>query len=82
MSAAEKSPGARIGLDDRVDIDSLLGRDELAELTARFAEAHGCAVAVEDLRGGQLASKGKVDEVSSRNKIYDESLVINQIAFE
>jgi signal transduction histidine kinase len=65
VSAAEKSPEARIGLDDPVDIDSLLGRDELAELTARFAEAHGCAVAVEDLRGGQLASKGKVDTGSA-----------------
>jgi signal transduction histidine kinase len=65
VSAAEKSPEVRIGLDDPVDIASLLQPDELAELTARFAEAHGCAVAVEDLRGGVLAVQGRVDTGSA-----------------
>jgi two-component system sensor histidine kinase BarA len=68
VSAAEKSPearDARIGLDDAVDIDSLLGRDELGELTARFAEAHGCAVAVEDRRGRILAAQGSIETGSA-----------------
>ncbi len=65
MSAAEKSPEARIGLDDPVDIDSLLAPDELAELTARFAEAHGCSVAVEDAHGLMLASQGRIDTGSA-----------------
>jgi signal transduction histidine kinase len=67
VSAAEKSPetrDARIRLDDPVDIDSLLDPEELAELTARFAEAHGCAVAVEGRRG-VLAAAGRIDTQSA-----------------
>jgi len=56
------APEARgIGLDDPVSIATLLTPDELAELTLRFAEAHGCAVAVEDVAGASLAAAGDPD---------------------
>ena len=68
MSAAEKSP-ERIGLDDPVDIASLLEPDELAELTRRFAEAHGCGVTVEDARGHALASAGTLEGGTVRREV-------------
>ncbi len=57
---------ARIGLDDPVDIASLLRDDELAELAQRFAEAHGVAVGVEDAHGRLLASCGALDSSGAR----------------
>ena len=75
MSAAEKSPegrGAGIGIDDLVDIDRLLDPEELEELAARFADAHGCAVAVEDARGRRLAHAGHGEGAPSRCEVrYD-----------
>jgi signal transduction histidine kinase len=69
VSAAEKSPEGRIGIDDPVDIDRLLLPEELAELAARFAEAHGCAVAVEDARGRRLAHAGQGEGAPSRCEV-------------
>jgi signal transduction histidine kinase len=64
------APEARgIGLDDPVSIASLLAPDELAELTLRFAEAHGCAVAVEDAEGTSLAASGDLGEVPVRAEV-------------
>jgi signal transduction histidine kinase len=72
-------PPARIGLDDPVDIVSLLRDDELAELAQHFAEAHGIAVGVEDARGRLLASCGALDRAGARADVRHGGEVLGAV---